>query len=826
MSTLFLDEAPRPYTKAIPHIVQQLPNRAKSFSKELFPITEWLPKYNLKWLSSDLVCAITVGTIVVPQSMAYAKIANLPPEFGLYSSFVGVMIYPFLGTSKDISIGTTAIMSLLVGQIVASITTMPQFLSGAWTYNDIAVTLALFAGLISLVVGILRLGILFRFICQPAIAGFMAGSGLTIIINQFNKIFGIPNIKTTEAPYLVFGKTLINLHHTHIDAVFGLLSLVWLYGIRYIATKMMTRYPRYANVWFYINITRNIVVIVVTTLISYLINHFAHYTQSPFKILGPIASGFQHMGVPDVDTSLLSHLMKDMPGIIVLLVMEHGAIATSLGKVSDYKVEMNQEIIAIGLTNVFASFFGAYPSTGAFSRSAVMSKSGARTPFANFFVGIIVILALYAFTPAFQYIPDASLAAVIAHAVTDLISGPSVWLKFWKLHPSELLIFAAAYIIALLTRIDISVYVPVGLSLIIQLYRVARPDYAVLGRLDLQQPLNYPQEKVSVTDDLDRLEQAVFYSTTHPTLGQYVRPIGRGIVCFQPRENLVFQNADYITEKLVDEIKATTRRGKPLADKVGDRPWNDARQSKKGESEKPLLRSVILDLSGVHQIDYTGIEGLIDAAKMAERYSGQSVRWYIVVGSSLAVRKALLFAGFGRQRRQTLPNGFFVSDLDQRRNHSDPARGHRVTDDVCTKTREDAGNNEDINATKPEEHVVVIENVAKEYDRQDLTQLSDDPSNSPRSGNDSTANKHASVSTDGSSDWCYCDEKPPQPADGDIIGAVRDRYPFFFRTLHEAARAALMHPGFEGNMAHDSDISFYSEQRDLSDEEQAAGARC
>ncbi|KAF7728320.1 hypothetical protein EC973_006261 [Apophysomyces ossiformis] len=701
------------------------------------------------------------------------------------------MIYPFLGTSKDISIGTTAIMSLMIGQIVATIMATPEFQSGLWSFHTIAVTLSLLAGIILLGVSLLRLGILYNFICQPAVAGFMAGSGLTIVINQFNKIFGIPNINTSQAPYLVFGKTLINLPNTHVDAAFGLLSLVWLYGVRYLSGKLTARYPHRARLIFFFNNSRNIIVIVTTTLISYLINHFGKYEKSPFKILGPVPAGFQQMGVPSMNRSLASFVATDLPGIAVLLVMEHCAISTSLGKVSDYRIEVNKEIMSIGLANIFGSFFGAYPSTGAFSRTAVMSKSGARTPLSNIFVGIIVVLAIYAFTPAFQYIPDAGLAAVIAHAVTDLIVGPKVWKKFFDFHPSELLIFAAAYIISLFTRIDVSVYVPVVISLIVQLYRVARPKFAFLGRLDLEDDFGEQEKRGSFNSDIDNIDRALFLPLDHPTLGQCVRPIGHGIVCFQPQENVVFQNASFLFDKLMDEIKSVTRRGKPLAEKMGDRPWNDTAAVEKTR-EKPLLRAVVLDLSGVHQMDYTGMEGLMDVAIMAERYSGSCCSWYIVTGNSIGVRKSLLFAGFGRQRRRS-PPGAFLSDLGKAKDGS----GHPSGEKGCRNNRDEPY---DTDTKKQQEQVVVIEDVERqrkaENNAEDLNSVYE-----------AGVLSSASLSCDESTDWCYCDGQTMAAATG-RISAVRDRYPYFFTSLHEAVRAALINHGCDDDTLSNSPATY------------------
>ncbi|KAL0082152.1 sulfate transporter family-domain-containing protein [Phycomyces blakesleeanus] len=767
MSTIHIDQQPRSFRDQCIAAISNLPDHCKSYITQLFPIAHWLPRYNWIWLSGDLVCAITVGAIVVPQSMAYAKIANLPPQFGLYSSFVGVMIYPFLGTSKDISIGTTAIMSLMVGQIVADIMQTPEYIQGIWTLSSIAVTLAFFSGIITLGLGLLRLGILFHFICQPAIAGFMSGSGITILINQLNKLLGIPGINTTEVPYLVFGKTLQALPRAKVDAAFGLISLAWLYGIKYLSAWLTKKYPQHTSKIFFLNTSRNIVVIVFSTLISYLINHFGNYQTSPFSILGTVPSGFQNMGVPSLDPSLASSLISYMPGVVVLLIMEHCAIATSLGKSSDYTINVNQEIIAIGLTNVFGSFFSAYPATGAFSRTAVMSKSGSRTPLTNIFVGIIVVLAIYVFTPAFQFISSAALAAVIMSAIPDLLTGPRGWIKLWNIHPSELLIFASSYIIALCTRIDISVYVPVGISLVVQLYRVARPKYAVLGILDLPISEKHP-------------EHIQFHAFDHPVLGSLVRPIGKGIICFQPQENLVFQNSAYVFDKLADEIKTSTKCGQPIPKRNGDQPWNMIMKKSNDDTleHQQSLQAIILDLSGVHQMDATGLEQLVHSALMAQRYAGHTVRWFVVVQNP-SVRKTLLLAGFGRQL--TSPSHRpFVPDLCPSFS-SKKSHGHAFGTEGCVNSLQKVDKED-----SAEQQVQIIEDI--NYHAIDRAEQGS-PTNQPVIKSD------ASLSSDGGSEYCYCDQNGDTTttvtALDSAVAHVLDRYPYFFFSLQDATRAAL-----------------------------------
>lgn len=461
---------------------------------------------------------------------------------------------------------------------------------------------------------------------------------------------------------------------------------------------------------------------------------------------------------------------------------------------------MSNEAFASGLANIFGAFFCSYPAAGAFSRTAVMSKSGTRTPMTSFFVGIIVVLAIYVFTPAFKYIPNASLSAIIAHSVTDLIFGPTTWKKFWDLNPSELFIFALAYIISLVARIDISVYVPVVISLIIQLYRVARPKYAILGRMDLDPEKeghysmdekmykNYENRDEFYMDKLNSLDRAVFFPLDHASLGKYTHPIDSDIICFQPQESVVFQNSAYLFEKLLDEIKTKTRRGKPPAEKIGDRSWNYTESPGKAQ-EKPVLQAVILDLSGVHQMDYSGMEALQSTAVQTERYTGHHVNWYIVTGYSATVRKSLLFAGFGNQRRDLTQPGHFLSDL----RHGVEEGGHTPGIKGCCSHVEERVVSLDEKKEANYGKVVTIEQAHQRgVDRADLGHESVTTLDS--SDIENTADLNEVSTTDDSAQWCYCNIRTNPTIDERVsrITAVHDLYPFFFGSLHDAVRTAII----------------------------------
>lgn len=494
--------------------------RIKNYLISLFPIAQWIYRYNLTWLYGDLIAGITVGAVLVPQGMSYAKIATLSPEFGLYSSFIGVFIYCFFATSKDVSIGPVAVMSLQVSKVIEHVS------KNLSNYNEtrdaplIASTLALLCGSIALGIGLLRLGFILEFIPIPAVMGFMTGSAINIVTGQVPGLFGIDKRFDTKAEtYMVIINTLRNLGHTKLDAAFGLTCLFLLYFSRWFLNFLTKRYPKYSRVFFFSSVLRNVVVIIFSTLISWgVCKGYSKEDGYPISILKDVPSGFRHVGVMEYDTEIMSVMAPELPVSVVVLLLEHIAISKSFGRINDYKINPNQELIAIGVTNLVGTNFSAYPATGSFSRSALKHKCGVRTPLAGIFTGIVVILALYALTGAFYWIPNAVLCAVIIHAVGDLVSHPKTAFKFWKCSPVEAAIFIIAVILTVFITIEAGIYFAIAASLVLLLLKVAFPSGESLGRMEYYQvnsPLIHrPEDNGETEENGDKKNQ--YKETTTP----------------------------------------------------------------------------------------------------------------------------------------------------------------------------------------------------------------------------------------------------------------------------------------------------------------------
>ncbi|KAI9031586.1 sulfate transporter family-domain-containing protein [Phycomyces nitens] len=608
--------------------IANIPNYTYDYLVGLFPIATWIHRYNTKWFLKDLVAGITVGIVVVPQGMGYAKIACLPPQYGLYTAFVGLCVYCLFATSKDISIGPTAVMSLLVGQTITRVVNESSTITGP----DVAAALSLFTGMATLAIGLLRLGILVDLVPGPAIAGFMTASALTITIGQIPKLLGIPNINTQEPTYQLLVHVVQKYWDARLDAVFGLLGLVWLYGLRSGCLELSKRYPRYSEGLFFVSIMRNGLLVIFGTIAAFIIN--IGKDVSPISILKDIPSGFNSISAPHIDSNLVSSIAGTLPSAIVILVLEHIAIGKAFGRINDYSINPNQEIIAIGFTNIWASFLGAYPSTGSFSRTAIKARSGVQTPFAGLFSGIVVLLSLYVLTPAFYYIPDAVLSAIVIHAVVDLVSRPGYIRQLAAVSVWELVIFLSSVIVTFFTSVEMGIYASVFLSVMILLFRIARPRVWVLGgvpALETQtavfdHSLSLPKEQAASQPDV----------------------LPPGILLCRVEESITYLNSSYVVDKLVDYCKEHTRRNddEPSA----GRAWNDSETSDRNTSFQPRLHALILDFGSVNHLDSSGLQALVDIQTTLNRYSGHTVEFHFIRLTHMPIRRTLLVAGFGKPK--------------------------------------------------------------------------------------------------------------------------------------------------------------------------------
>ncbi|KAJ5245923.1 hypothetical protein N7468_000906 [Penicillium chermesinum] len=634
----------------------------------LFPFLNWIRRYNVQWLMGDLVAGITVGAVVVPQGMAYAELAELPVQYGLYSSFMGVLIYWFFATSKDITIGPVAVMSTLTGSIILDAQKSNPKFDSVEGKIDIANCLAVILGGIVCALGFLKLGFLVDFIPLPAISAFMTGSAVNIIAGQVPTMLGEKaKFSTRGATYKVIINTLKHLPSAGLDAAMGVTACAMLYIIRFACTYAAKKQPHRAKLWFFISTLRTVFVILFYTMISAACN--IHRRDHPmFKVLGHVPRGFQHAAVPVVNAEIIKTFLPQLPVGVIVLLIEHIAISKSFGRVNNYTIDPSQEFIAIGITNLLGPFLGAYPATGSFSRTAIKSKAGVRTPLAGCITAIVVLLAIYALPAMFWYIPKASLAGVIIHAVGDLITSPNTVYQFWRVAPLDVIIFFIGVIVTVFTSIEDGIYCTICVSAAVLLFRVAKARGQFLGRVKIHSVIgdhlvdsdgkygSLADRKQAPLND-DHQQRAIFLPVNHQDGSNpdiEVEQPHPGIFIYRFSEGFNYPNANHYTDYLVDAIFKQTRRTNPQAyARPGDRPWNDPGPSgkeiaKATEDTRPTLQAVILDFSSVNNVDTTSIQTLIDVRNQLDRYAApRSVQWHFAHINNRWTKRGLAAAGFG-----------------------------------------------------------------------------------------------------------------------------------------------------------------------------------
>ncbi|KAI1310287.1 hypothetical protein EDD11_003756 [Mortierella claussenii] len=604
------DRELKEFGRGVANWFKAFPSNAPRYLHERLPIIKWLPKYNRGWALRDIVAGITVGLIVVPQGMSYAKVAGLPVQHGLYSAYIGAIFYCFMGTSKDLTIGPTAVISLITGELVAELT-------GRMTPPEVAAISCLCVGALTFILGVLRLGIILDFFPTTVLVGYTTGAAATIVIQQIPKWLGVPGINN-RAPVYTIIITMFQAISTlsWLDLVFGLVGFFILITIG----LSVDRWGRGRFSIQLIKISRFFIVTVLATVASYIINKDAPRDAKGviiprISILKTVPSGLPHPEVPSVTSDIFSEIVPKLFAIALATILEHIAISKAFARRNRYQIDTNQELLTLGLANITASFFGAYTVTGSFSRSAVKFQCGVKSPFAGFVTGALVLLALFFLTPAFFYIPDAALSAVIMVAVATLISPPSVFIQFFKVNLWDFLSSQVALWVTIFVSVETGIAAGVGFSLLVLLFRVARPNFHVLRQLK------------------DRPD--VFVDTSIASTAFETVPAPHGILVFRIEESTTFPNTETFKTWVIEEAYKYTRFGGRVKSS-SERLWSDdlevhirnlrkvahGAESNITDDDLPKLRSVIFDFSAVNNIDSTGLQGLFDLRELLRDYAG------------------------------------------------------------------------------------------------------------------------------------------------------------------------------------------------------------
>ncbi|KOY51344.1 SulP family inorganic anion transporter [Polaribacter dokdonensis] len=515
--------------------------------KKIIPILEWLPNYNTSLFKGDLVAGITVGIILIPQGIAYALIAGLPPIYGLYCALVPQVMYAVFGSSRQVAIGPVAMDSLIVATGVSTLA-----LAGSESYISIAILLALMVGTIQFILGIFSLGFIVNFLSKPVITGFTSAVALIIGLNQFRNLFGVDFFQSDQIQYIIIDIweqfSTYNAHTT----IIGLLSVITIIIFRKINKKIP-----------------NALIVVILGILTM---KFFGSSFNDVSIVKEIPSGLPFFGVPEFEIDQIKELLPIALTLVMVGFLETISIGKSLeAKQDEYRIRPNQELIALGLSNIAGSFFKAYPSTSSFSRSAINQESGAKTGMAALISVVMVVITLLFLTPLFYFLPKTVLAAIIIVAVFNLINFKEAS-YLWQANKLDFWLMMSTFLATLLLGIEYGIVVGVGLSLIILIYRTSKPYVTELGKVPNS---NFYRNK-------NRFEEVI---------------IEDDILIFRFDAQLFYANASYFRDNL-DEMAA-----------------------KKGSA----LKLIVLDAESINRVDSTGVEMLKERIRF---YQKKDVKFY------------------------------------------------------------------------------------------------------------------------------------------------------------------------------------------------------
>ena len=515
--------------------------------KEYFPIFEWFPKLSKKSVQNDLIAGLTVGVMLVPQGMAYALLAGLPPVFGLYAALVPQIIYAMMGTSRQLSVGPVAMDSLLVASGLAALN-----LSGIDEYLSMAIFLAFFMGLIQIILGLLRMGFLVNFLSKPVISGFTSAAAIIIGLSQLKYLLGV-SFESSNKIHLIIFEVFEKVSQIHfITLLIGLTGIILLVFIK----KLNPSIPG---------------ALIVVVASSFLIKYFGD--ELGVSIVGLVPEGLPSFRFPEIEISNISKILPLALTLSLIAFMEAISVAKAIEEKKDYSIKPNQELIALGTSNIIGSLFQSYPTTGGFSRTAVNDQAGAKTGLASIISALVVGLTLLFLTPLFYYLPNTILASIIMVAVFNLIDFKTPR-KLLKSSKSEFYVLLFTFFITLFIGIKEGIILGVLISLLLLVYRSTQPHVAVLGKI---RGTNYFKDVDRFNDEIETYENLL-------------------LVRFD--EQIYFGNCQFFKEQLFERI----------------------------DQKKGKLNVVILSSGGINYIDSSGMKILNEIISILK---SKNIRFYM-----------------------------------------------------------------------------------------------------------------------------------------------------------------------------------------------------
>ena len=434
------------------------------------PILEWGRQYDKEAFTNDLVAALIVTIMLIPQSLAYALLAGLPPEVGLYASVAPLLLYAVLGSSRVLAVGPVAVVSLMTAAAVGE-----HAAAGTHAYWQVAITLAFLSGGMLLTMGLLRLGFLANFLSHPVISGFISASGLLIAASQMKTLMGV------KAEGHNFVELLMSLaaqaSQVHwLTLVVGACATLFLFWVRKGLKPLLLRAGLRDRLADVLAKAGPVVAIALTTILAWSLD----WHGQGMKLVGAVPQGLPPMTMPLWDLALWRELL--LPALLISVVgfVESVSVGQTLAAKRRQRIEPDQELVALGASNLSAAFTGGFPVTGGFARSVVNFDAGAVTPAAGVFTALGITLASLFLTPALFYLPQATLAATIVVAVLSLVDF-GILKSTWRFSKLDFIALASTLAATLLVGVETGLVLGVTVSLALFLLRASRPHIATVG---------------------------------------------------------------------------------------------------------------------------------------------------------------------------------------------------------------------------------------------------------------------------------------------------------------------------------------------------------
>jgi len=508
------------------------------------PILGWGRQYDSDTLVSDLVAALIVTIMLIPQSLAYALLAGLPPEVGLYASVAPLLLYAVFGTSRVLAVGPVAVVSLMTAAAIGE-----HAVAGSLQYWAVAITLAFLSGAMLLIMGVLRLGFLANFLSHPVISGFISASGLLIAASQLKTLMGV---KAEGHNFIDLVQALIsqipNVHS--LTLIVGVLATAFLFWVRKGLKPLLIRMGMNARLADVLAKAGPVAAIAATALLAWALD----WKGQGLKVVGSVPQGLPPLTMPVWDLALWQSLAIPALLIIVVGFVESVSVGQTLAAKRRQRIEPDQELVALGASNLSAAFTGGFPVTGGFARSVVNFDAGAQTPAAGVYTAIGITLASLFLTPALYFLPQTTLAATIIVAVLSLVDL-SILKRTWAYSRTDFIAVLTTLLATLAHGVEVGLVVGVAGSLLLFLYRTSRPHIAEVGLVPGTEHFrNVLRHEVAVSSQ---------------------------VVSLRVDESLYFANARVLEDRINDLV-----------------------------AERPQLRHIVLQCSAINDIDASALESL------------------------------------------------------------------------------------------------------------------------------------------------------------------------------------------------------------------------